>query len=393
MIYDAIIIGAGPAGSMTAKILAERGNDVLLIEKQEVPGNNIHCAGGLIGKILERLNILKELKKSDSIKSDIRKIKFCSPNNTAIIDLRRTIGHILDRKSFDRCLANIACKNGAKLVLNTRFHSINIFGNEISIKVKKDNNFEILKTRVLVGADGIKSLVAKEAGIFIKSKYLGYGYGYDVDGLSNIEHDQIEVYFSNFTPGGYTWIFPKGEQYANFGAGGIKGNNFYYKRIFHYFKNRYKKTAYKLKNISKIRFTGGIVPVSSPPRSCIRGNVLLVGDAANQINSTTAEGIRFSLICGKVAGLTINYALKNDINFLKKYNVIWRQILGREVMFSRIAREFFLRFNNSDYDIIIEAIKKLDFGNIMKGKWLLTLIDIIFKTPKVIKLMRNRLRS
>jgi digeranylgeranylglycerophospholipid reductase len=392
MIFDAIVIGSGPAGNMTARALAERGKNTLIIEKQKTVGKNVHCAGGIIGGVLERLNIEKKLRNYDAIKTDIRKLNFISPHNKASIDLGRVIGHTVDRSLFDQCLSDLAVDYGAKLYTNTRFISIKYIGREIAIEVKKDGNFETLKTRILVGCDGVNSSVARQAGIYVPKKHFGYAWAYDMDNVVGIEHDEIEIYFSNLTPGGYAWIFPKGEHLVNFGAGGIGITNFYYKKVFKYLLRKSNKISHKFKNSKKVRFTGGVVPVSNPPKSCVRDNILIVGDAGNQINSTTAEGIRYALICGNIAGLVINNALENGLNFLKYYDKYWRQILRSETSFSNQAREVFLRLDNNDYDLTLDVVKKLDFEKVMSGQWITTIIDIIRNKPSVIKIILSRFK-
>ncbi|MHA1752789.1 MAG: geranylgeranyl reductase family protein [Candidatus Helarchaeota archaeon] len=395
MKFEVVIIGAGPAGSITAYTLAKRDVNVLIIEKQRQIGSSVHCAGGIIGSILERLKLIKKLEKYGVIKSNISAIKFIAPDkNMALFKLNRTIGHVVDRSKFDDCLATLAVNKGAILYLNSKFVKINGFNNNngINIKIRQNNKLITLNTKILVGADGVKSQVANQAGFNVQLKYLGYGYSFDFDNVSNINSNMMEVYFSEKIPGGYSWIFPTGNSSANFGCGGLGKSNFYYKKVFEYFIKKFPDINKKFKFAIKKRFTGGIVPISSPPRSCVKKNILIVGDAANQINSITAEGIRFSLLCGKIAGLVINYALQTNLQFLKNYDRYWRQFLGKEVFFSKILRDFFFRFNNDDYNTIIKAVSKLNFNDIMVSYWSKVIRDIALKTPSSIKLIRAKFR-
>ncbi|MHA1230228.1 MAG: NAD(P)/FAD-dependent oxidoreductase [Candidatus Helarchaeota archaeon] len=381
MDFDVVIIGAGPAGSTTAKTLAERGVKVLLIEKQKTPGHYIHCAGGIIGYLLNRFGLISLLSKNNVIKSKIRALKFMNlDGDYAIFSMNRTIGYTLDRSLFDNTLAMLAVDKGTTLKTNARFIDIEKNNkNSITIKIKEKNNIKFIQTEILVGADGIKSSVALKAGFKRSSDMLGFGYCFDFKKVSNIDPETIEVIFSYLTPGGYTWCFPKGPDSVNFGCGGL-GNNFYYKTVFNYFIKKINSISNKFRNSVKVKFTGGAVPICSPLKRCVKDRVLLVGDAANQINSTTAEGIRYALICGKMAGLVINYALKNEnIDFLIHYDKYWRSILGKEIRLSNVSRKFFFRFDDKDYSSLIKIIKKINFNLIMQGKWLRLLSDLISK--------------
>ncbi|MHA1268160.1 MAG: geranylgeranyl reductase family protein [Candidatus Helarchaeota archaeon] len=395
MKYDVVIVGAGPSGSTVAQWIAKKGGKVLIIEKQKKPGNFIHCAGGIIGSVLERFNLLNYLKKRDVIKSNIYSIKFISPNNEfATFNLNRIIGHVIDRSKFDQSLAELAVDYGAELLCNSRFIQIKRqMDNEIVISIKQNRKLETIKTKILVGADGIKSRVAQQAGIFIPSKYFGYGYCFDLNNVSNVNKFEMEVIFSELTPGGYTWIFPKSDHSVNFGCGGIGKSNFYYKKVFQYFLKRFPIIKKRFKKARIVKFTGGVVPILDPPKSCVKHNILLVGDAANQINSTTAEGIRFSLICGKIAGLVINRALETKLSFVNEFDKYWKMKLGHEMLFSRLTRKFFFRFNDFDYNLIIKAAKNINFENIMLSQWIKVIKDIIFKTPSTIQLINSRFRK
>ncbi|MFQ6072834.1 MAG: NAD(P)/FAD-dependent oxidoreductase, partial [Methanosarcinales archaeon] len=228
--YDIVVVGAGPAGSITAKTAAEHGLDVLLIEKRQEIGDPVRCAEGVNKKSLQR-HIKPNIRW---ISAEVKGSRIYAPDRTKIEmsdELSgEEVGYVLERKIFDRALAYSAAKAGAEVLVKTRATGLIIKDNFVQgIKgMSFGESFEV-KSKIVIGADGIESKVGRWAGIDTTLSLK------DIDTCAqflmtniDVDTDYCEFYLgNNIAPGGYVWIFPKGKNSANVGVGilGSKTNS------------------------------------------------------------------------------------------------------------------------------------------------------------------------
>jgi len=388
--YDLTIIGAGPAGSTAARIAAQKGLSVLVLEQKRVIGYPSHCAGGLLTLILDHMQLIPIVK--DAIKARIRKFQVHSPLMRSIShDFKRNIGYIVDRPTFDQLLCDEASRNGADILTQARAIGLKRDSkafNQVLFKYK--NETHNVRSRIIIGADGVASNVAKWTGISIPRKYLGIGYSYNAENLRNISSDTIEIYFLSALPGGFAWIFPQGIDKANVGLGGYNSGT-YMRKIFEWFKRKHRIASSKLSRVRLTDYTGGIIPGSKIPSRTTFDYGMIVGDAANQVDALTGEGIRLALICGELAGQIAAFGIKkNDLSYIHNYHKLWRKRTFLELYLSRILRYLFLRFNSEDFDIFVKAISRTNLNILFnKRRWIPLFLHSILKTPSVLKPFRK----
>jgi len=329
--YDVIVVGAGPAGSTTAAYAAGNDLDVLLLDKKKEIGNPVQCGEFLpsaeeMKRIMPKENNHEELFALDEglISKRTDRIKIYSPK-LKVYDLKFD-GFSVERKYFDKFLAGKAVKNGAELKTDTIVTSLN--GNKVVTK-----SGEEFIGKVIVGADGYRSKIAEMAGFEIPDTL----YRCMLCEIPGDFEPTVEMYFGTIAPGGYAWIIPKKDS-ANIGLG-------VQNRGIHPLKELLIKFL-KSKNIeTKPRFwSAGYVPVSGPIPQTVKGNVLVVGDAAGQVMATNGGGIPISMICGRIAGNIIGQHFQTGQS-LETYETEWRKSVGRELEISlktkRMADIFF----------------------------------------------------
>ncbi len=218
---DIVVVGAGPAGSMAAYTAAPH-CDVIVVEKRSNIGVPKQCAEATSETVFKKLNI------------DInpqwvsRKIEFArliSPSRIEV-DLKDEriqqlkFGYILDRKKFDKGLAEMAARAGADMYLRTVYKGATREDDNIIVKVRQFNTDMAIKTKIVIAADGLMSAVAKDFGIdsTVKLRHLESCCQYEMTGVHR--ENCIELYFGNeIAPKGYGWVFPKHKDTANVGIG------------------------------------------------------------------------------------------------------------------------------------------------------------------------------
>ena len=392
--YDLVVIGAGPAGSMAARVAAHYGFSTLVLEQRRIVGYPSHCAGGILSLILDKMGLIPIVKSS--ICSLIENIAIHSPGGRqALHSFRSPIGYIVDRPSFDQLLMKDAQRRGAELRTQTR--AIGLEGDHRvfhEVVIKSGNEVQKIKTKIIIGADGIAANVAKWAGLPVSRQYLGSGFGFNADHMKNISQNTVEIYFLNYLPGGYAWIFPRGSETANVGVGGYNTGS-YMRKIFEWFRTRHPIASRKLHAARLTDYTGGIVPGSKVPRRTTFNYGLIVGDAANQVDYLSGEGIRPALICGDLAGRVATSALQEEnLALIHSYHKLMQKTLCLELLASYLIRHFLLHFNDLDYDSFVQAISKTNLDLIFdKRKWVPLFFQGVLKSPSLIKVVRHVIKS
>lgn len=364
MKYDIVVIGAGPAGSVTARFAAEKGAEVLVIERRREVGVPVLCGEG-ISKKIDSWGMLDSRKW---IAREMDGARIYSPNRT-MVELSadkagNETGYVIHRDLFDQELARKAMKAGAEYMMNTR--AVGLLKENGRIKgVKAFNlNREIkIEADIVVGADGVESKVGKWAGIdtTLKPKDLESCLQYT---LANVDcEDPFTDFFlgRKIAPGGYIWVFPKSQDIANVGIGVL--GSFSKPGLAKKLLDDFIKSDPRLRKGQPLRVLAGAVPVSLPVKT-VRDNLILVGDAARQVDPLTGGGLTHCLEAGRIAGEVIGEAV-NEQNFsedfLMKYEIRWKESIGRKIERNYKVKELLMKLDDKTLDKFAESLKDYKF--------------------------------
>lgn len=361
--YDVIVIGAGPAGSITARTAAEQGCDVLLIEKRQEIGNPVRCGEGC------NKDIIKSFIDLDPkwISAEVDGVRIFSPDGTAVNmgSNGDNPGIVLERKIFDRALAQSAANAGAEICVKTSATGLlTNNNNSISgIKARYLGEAFDIKSKIVVGADGVESKVGRWAGIDTTLKLK------DVETCAQFLMTDVDIN-SNFcdffvgndiAPGGYAWVFPKGKRTANVGIG-IIGNRTNEIRPIDCLKRFANK---KFPNGKVMELIVGAVPLRGSISQTVTNGLLLVGDAARQSDPITGGGIDNSLRCAKMAGDVIAEAIsKNDSStkILNRYEKEWRSTIGKVIDKNYKIKELFIKMTDKQFNDLAHSLEGVKFS-------------------------------
>ena len=378
--FDCIVVGGGPAGSTFARVAAEGGLSVLLLEKDRDIGVPVRCGEAISDA---GLRIFHE-PNPRWIASTINRIKLVAPNETVVeFDLHQK-GYILDRRIFDYDLAEFASIAGAQIVTKAYIDGLIIEDDKV-VGVKGTHVGERFEKRakIVVGADGVESRVGRWAGLktTVKLKDMECGIQKTVTGIDVNEH-MFDFYLSRkWAPGGYLWVFPKGKHKANIGLA-ISG--YYAKdgKAAHKFLDEF--LAWKYPNASVLTTVVGGVPVAKTVKQMVMDGLMLVGDAARTVNPVTGGGIISGMRSGLLAAETAVKALRNGGPIrknLSSYEKEWHKIGGKNhERFYRIKETIF-RFTDDDLNRIADGIANVPED----GRSLLKLFTIaVSKKPSLL---------
>ena len=342
MIYDVIVVGSGPAGSVTARFAAEGGAKVLVIERRAEVGVPILCGEGISRKIDE----WKIIDGKRWIAGKMDGARIYSPDETCVTlraeQAGNETGYVVYRDIFDQELARSAIKVGANYMMNTQVTGLIKQGDKIiGVRAKRfDEEFEI-EASIVVGADGVESKIGRWAGINTRlaPKDLETCAQYT---LSNIDVKDAYCDFylgKKIAPGGYIWVFPKGKNIANVGIGILASLSEAgkAKKLLDEFIAKDPRMKYG----SPIRFIAGAVPVANPVET-VKDNLILIGDAARQVDPITGGGLTHCLEAGRIAGEVIAKAVNErefGKEFLSEYETKWKVAFGRKIKRNYLVKE------------------------------------------------------
>ena len=342
--YDIVVVGSGPAGATTARIAAENGLRVLLLDKRQELGAPIQCSGAVSRHALEEVGIQPD---AEFIHEPIFGFGiYDEGGNKKVLDYRelkpeeyaeKPLGYVVDRRRFDRYLMTMAERAGVEVWLKAEalgYESID--GEYCRLKLRHYNLEKEITATLIVGADGLQSQVGKWAGLktHIRINELASCLQFVVDQVETEELLEI-ITGHRWAPGGYAWIFPKGHGYAEIGLGVIRTMTDHNAQwhLDHFIKNSFFRERFENSRILEVQ--GGGVPLAAPLETQYADNMILVGDAARHVNPITGGGIHTALSGGWIAGKFLSEHWQNGRSAravdLKAYQDLWLEKLGRKM--------------------------------------------------------------
>lgn len=383
---ELLVIGGGPGGAIAAKEAAEKDIETLLIEKRQEIGVPVRCAEGVGKKVEEFINL-----SDDLISQDVVGAKIYSPSNVSFQMTEEVagneVGYILNRKEFDRKLVEKAVEEGTEVRLRTRAKDLERSDEKIIAQAMRNGEEIKIRANTIIAADGVESRIGRLAGISdsIDIEDIESCAQYLVTGIDNFDLNYTHFYLGKkIAPGGYAWVFPKGEASANIGLG-VQPTRAK-KRPREYLDDFIKKLELE-GNIVEEMFGG--VPVAAPLESLVSDNIMLVGDAARQSDPITGGGIINAMKAGKMAAETVKLAKEQDDytrETLSYYDEKREDQIKEKIQRNYKLKELFQSLSDEQYNSIVSSLKGSDFENLSIS----SLISVIIKeNPQIAKEIRE----
>jgi len=329
MVPVVIVVGAGPAGSVVARMLAMAGVPVTLLERAEFPRNK-PCGGGISIRVLKRFPWL-EPHLSRIASHRISRLYLEGPGGeSTVITSDEPAVLMIRRVEFDHLLVTLAMEAGAAVVSGVDIVRARADDDAVRLESRDGRSFE---APIVIAADGVHSIVARRLGINPgwapqavaidmmeetprealradpSTLWVSYGYSPARNGERSIAR----------AAEGYAYIFPK-RDHVNVGIG----------YVLDHFRSEVDARPYELQcdfvrrlrerglvegDSVRANFTPFIIPVGGPLKQPGRGRVLAAGDAGGFVNGFTAEGIYYAMVTGELAARTILGTPATDVPF------------------------------------------------------------------------------
>ncbi len=333
--YDVVVIGAGSAGLNTAIKCARGGLNVAVVEEHTKIGFPRHCSGLYSTRFLTMMGM-----SDDFYEHEVFGAKFHSPSGKIIEFMRKErVAFVVDREQLDAHLGAVAEENGVKIFSGAKVLEFNASEDGASVATQKDT----LHTKLICGADGSNSFVAKKLGFSAPKK---------LNGIMAItsEHDDanhVDLFFDNkLYPGFFAWKIPRGKTVEYGIAGDIGPTNV----------NNFNNFLQKF-GVEKYELSSGVIPYGF--QRSYSNRILLVGDAAAQVKPLTGGGVIYGMICARIAAQVFADAVsknKFDEKSLSSYESMWRDTIGRGIRRGLAIRKIYAGMSNKNIDLIFRFL-------------------------------------
>jgi digeranylgeranylglycerophospholipid reductase len=379
---DVVVIGAGPVGSNTARLLALQGWSVLMVEEHPEVGIPVQCAGLVTPRIFKHT----PFQIGDLHQNNLHGGVVYAPDGTKIeFRTDKIQAQAMDRAGFDRRMAKFAVKEGALLKTATKAVAAVRDANGITVTLQHDGERTDVRAKLVVGADGIRSRTA-EWFKFPRVDEIVSAYEAELSGCK-IEDEQMIPMFAGDeqAPGFFSWIIPIGGGRARAGLAVAPGLSEqaakrYYERMF-----VDPQSAPFLKGAEESYLIIGGIPLGLR-KKLVQDRVILVGDAAGMAKPTSGGGIYMGLVASEFLAKTAGEALKADnltAAALQPYEKAVRRTIARELRKGDLLRKLYVRFRDDDLNTFARLLGGQRVKAVIEGVG-----DIDYPSRLVLPLLR-----
>ena len=304
-IYDVAVVGTGPSGASAARVLAQGGARVAIVDKAKLPRYKT-CGGGLIGRALAAL---PDGALTTTLPCHRAVMGFPALGRDFATERDRPIVAMVMRDKLDASLTHLAVQAGAELMENRPVTAATDMGNRVRLSTPSGP----LDAHMVVAADGVHSQIARHSG-WQKNPHAVPAVEWEI----NVSHcDYLRMAdtarFDMAIPGGYAWVFPK-DGHLSVGAMTV------FRRSIDLHAEVARYLSYLgLAPIGKVEKHGHLIPIAPRSERLALGRTMLVGDAAGLADPVTGEGISGALHSGTLAAQAILSASGDPARAVTKY--------------------------------------------------------------------------
>lgn len=308
---ETVVVGAGPAGTAAATILARAGHDVLVVDKALFPRNKC-CGDGLTALALRELESLGLDHGNIKSWNVVRKISLRSPSGSERqYRLPEGPGYhaaVVPRLDLDAAMLDLAQHAGARVELGCQIDSVEVSTNRVELFT--NNNQCRIRASQLIAADGMWSTIRKSLGLASR-QYRGdwHAFRQYYHNVSGRAAQELIVWFEPDLLPGYAWSFPLHGGRANVGFGvhrnRLRSGGAMKQLWIDLLKRPHIQQALGSDALTEATHKTWPIPARIGRVPLVGPRTMFVGDAAAATDPLTGEGIGQALVSGRLAAQSL----------------------------------------------------------------------------------------
>ena len=355
--YDVLVVGAGPAGSSAALEAAKKGVSVAILEREKNVASTVRTSG------VTWMESIKEFDIPNDCYHPIRNYAFFSSNNNVTINDTKPRAAVLDVRKTYRLLATRAQDAGAELFTDSNVTDAIITDDAIAgVQAIVKNTKQKFNSRMTIDASGFQSIVARSTRKVERWNQFGVGAEWEAR-AENVDEDTWWLLVGEkYSPAGYAWVFPLGNNMIRIGVGIAKPDSAEDPAA--RLEQLMKKRPGPLASLGKIvpkEFHYGLIPNEGVSRKSVHNGMIMAGDSAGWANPLVLEGIRYAIRYGKAAGVTAAIAASSgnvSESALGHYEKAWRKEIESKIRAAARVQKRWLCLTDSKWDTELETIRE-----------------------------------
>lgn len=380
---DVIIVGGGHTGLYAASRLAQSGLGVLLIDQKKAIGERIVCTGIIGAEAFQKFDL-----PQDTLLGTIQQVRFFSPSGVHFdYHPPQVLARVVDRARFNRFFADQLLREGAQIKTASRVEGIRIKKEGVTVRVvEQDGTESFHESQVLILATGVNYKLFEWVGIEAPKSFLS---GAQIH-IPYPEENWTSVYVGReVAPGSFAWIVPLQKGVARVGLLSERNPVFYLKRLLDRIRPGWRDDWGEQGIDTR-------PVVQAPLERSFADRVLVVGEAAGQIKTTTGGGIYYGLLGAQIAVETLKEAFRKNrftANVLSPYDRRWKKEIGEELRFGYYFRKLFAKLTDEQIEELFDRLIQEEILSLAHQEaefdWHKSLILSIFKLPTIRRVFQN----